>query len=472
MAKQILVVDDEESIRSTLKASLMDEGFRVATASSGLEALDALRATRYDTVILDVWMPGIDGLETLKLIKAEWPQQSVIVMSGHGNIETAVRATKFGAYDFVEKPLSLERILVTLQNIAGVQDLARENQALRKQVDKQRGIIGESSAMRTIQDMIKRVAPTSGSVLITGENGTGKEVVAQTLHSLSPRYGKPFVEVNCAAIPEELIESELFGHEKGSFTGATQQRRGKFDLAHGGTLFLDEIGDMSLKTQAKVLRVLQEQKFERVGGTQTTSVDVRVIAATNKDLKQEIQKGQFREDLFYRLNVIPFLIPALRERAEDIPLLAAHFMREASLIHGKPPRQISPQALKVLTAYRWPGNVRELKNLIERIVILATEDDTQRPVGVSEILQHLQDEALTLQYGSQIEGDFEVQARGAKTATKNLKDARHEFEKDFILRILKENEWNVSRTAEVLGVERSHLHRKIKGFGIQHPLED
>jgi len=472
--KQILVVDDEESIRSTLKASLMDEGFRVATASSGLEALEALRSTRYDTVILDVWMPGIDGLETLKLIKAEWPQQSVIVMSGHGNIETAVRATKFGAYDFVEKPLSLERILVTLQNIAGVQDLARENQALRKQVDKQRGIIGESAGMKLIQDMIKRVAPTSGSVLITGENGTGKEVVAQTLHSLSPRYGKPFVEVNCAAIPEELIESELFGHEKGSFTGATQQRRGKFDLAHGGTLFLDEIGDMSLKTQAKVLRVLQEQKFERVGGTATTSVDVRVIAATNKDLKQEISRGQFREDLFYRLNVIPFSIPALRDRADDIPLLAAHFLKEASLIHGKPARQLSPQAMKVLTSYRWPGNVRELKNLIERVVILATEEDASRAVSATEILQHLQDEGLTLQYGSQLEGDFEVQARGGKpsSATKNLKDARHEFEKDFILKILKENDWNVSRTAEVLGVERSHLHRKIKGFGIQHPLED
>ena len=465
MSKHVLVVDDEASIRSSLTGALKDEGYRVTTAASGREALESLKAEKPDVVLLDIWMPEMDGLEVLRHLKAAVPEVAVIMMSGHGTIETAVKATKLGAFDFIEKPLSLERLLVLLQNVAGVQDLARENHALRKQVEKGRALVGLSASMQQIQEVIKRVAPTTGSVLITGENGTGKELVAHSIHSLSPRYGKPFVEVNCAAIPEELIESELFGHEKGAFTGATQLRRGKFDLANGGTLFLDEIGDMSLKTQAKILRIVQEQKFERVGGSQTISVDVRIVAATNKDLKAEIQRGAFREDLYYRLNVVPVTLPALRERKEDIPALAQHFLKEFCGAHGRKPRDLSPEGMAVLTAYTWPGNVRELKNLIERVVILTTEAEDGRHVTAATLLAHLKDEAIS---ATLARTGLEGQGTGAEAQTgRNLRDARHEFEKDFILRTLKENDWNVSRTAQVLGIERSHLHRKIKSYGIE-----
>jgi two-component system nitrogen regulation response regulator NtrX len=358
----------------------------------------------------------------------------------------------------------LERILVLVQNASSVQDLARENQALRRQVQKTRALVGESAPMKHIKDMIRRVAPTTGSVLITGENGTGKELVAQSIHALSQRYNKPFVEVNCAAIPEELIESELFGHEKGAFTGATQLRRGKFDLAHGGTLFLDEIGDMSLKTQAKVLRILQEQKFERVGGSQTISVDVRIVAATNKDLKAEIGRSQFREDLYYRLNVIPFAIPPLRERTEDIPILAQHFLKEFCTAHGRALRELSPEALQVLLAYSWPGNVRELRNFIERLIILTPESEDGQAIRVAHILDQLKDETLSMQF----QGDAAQSQAGCQSGqAKNLRDARQEFEKEFILKTLKEQDWNISKTAQILGIERSHLHRKIKSFGIE-----
>ena len=468
MSRTVLIIDDENSIRQSLAGALKDEGYRVRTASSGEEGVEALRAERSDAVMLDIWMPGQDGLETLKQIKAEWPDQAVVMMSGHGTIETAVRAVKLGAYDFVEKPLSLERVLVLLQNAISAQDLARENHALRKQVQKTRQLIGQSAGLRQIQSLVKRVAPTTGSVLITGENGTGKELVAHSIHAISPRFNKPFVEVNCAAIPEELIESELFGHEKGAFTGATQLRRGKFDLANGGTLFLDEIGDMSLKTQAKILRILQEQKFERVGGSQTISVDVRIVAATNKDLKTEIARGAFREDLFYRLNVIPFVVPPLRERREDIPLLAEHFMREFSVAHAKRERSFTPEALRVLDGYPWPGNVRELRNLIERVVILTPENEEGQPIQAADLLQHLRHDTGTL-------GPVEPSARAgalesaSTAAARNLRDARQEFEKEFILRTLKEQDWNVSRTASILGIERSHLHRKIKSYGIEAP---
>ncbi|MEK7690417.1 MAG: sigma-54 dependent transcriptional regulator, partial [Bdellovibrionota bacterium] len=325
---------------------------------------------RPDVVVLDIWMSEMDGLETLRLIRKEWPDQAVIMMSGHGTIDTAVKATKLGAFDFVEKPLSLDRLLLLLQNACNATELARENSALRMQVQSQKQIVGKSAATQAILEVIAQVAPTTGSILITGENGTGKELVANAIHTLSLRASRPFVEVNCAAIPEELIESELFGHEKGAFTGATQLRRGKFDQAHTGTLFLDEIGDMSLKTQAKILRIIQEQKFERVGGSQTISVDVRIVAATNKDLKAEILKGSFREDLFYRLNVIPIQVSPLRDRVEDIPLLAQHFAKEFAITHAKPGLTLSPEAMNALSTYSWPGNVRELRNLIERIAIL------------------------------------------------------------------------------------------------------
>jgi two-component system nitrogen regulation response regulator NtrX len=329
-------------------------------------------------------------------------------------------------------------------------------------------LVGESSAMKQIQELIRRVAPTTGSVLITGENGTGKELVAQSVHALSSRFNKPFVEVNCAAIPEELIESELFGHEKGAFTGATQLRRGKFDLANGGTLFLDEIGDMSLKTQAKILRILQEQKFERVGGAQTISVDVRIVAATNKDLKTEIQNGNFREDLFYRLNVIPFVVPPLRDRKEDISLLAKHFLKEFSIAHGRAMREFSPEAIQVLLAYPWPGNVRELKNLIERMVILTTEAEDGQILTAAHLLRNLQDDTFSVRMEEQrFHPPSAVEDPAISFIGKNLRDARQEFEKEFILKTLKDNDWNISKTAQVLGIERSHLHRKIKSYGIE-----
>ncbi len=468
MSRLVLVVDDEASIRQSLMGALKDEGYRVALASSGKEGIEGIRYERPDVVLLDIWMPEVDGIETLRMIKSEWSDQIVIMMSGHGNIETAVKATKLGAFDFIEKPLSLERLLVLLQNVSSVQDLARENQALRKQVQKSKLLVGESPSLRLIQDLIRRVAPTTGSVLITGENGTGKELVAQSLHSLSYRFSKPFVEVNCAAIPEELIESELFGHEKGAFTGATQLRRGKFDLANGGTLFLDEIGDMSLKTQAKILRILQEQKFERVGGSQTISVDVRIVAATNKDLKVEIQSGNFREDLFYRLNVIPFIVPPLRDRVEDIPILAKHFLREFSITHGRALREPSSEAFQVLSAYSWPGNVRELKNLIERVIILTSEIEEGQMISAAHLLGNLQDETFSIQMEEQgfVGGKSDLDIQNSASG-KNLRDARQGFEKKFILKTLKQYDWNISRTAQALGIERSHLHRKIKSYGIE-----
>ena len=463
--RSVLIIDDEESIRHSLTGALKDEGFKTYIARTGKEGLEVVRAERPDIVLLDIWMPEMDGVEVLKRIKADYPDQAVVMMSGHGTIETAVKATKLGAFDFIEKPLSLEKLLVILQNAFSVQDLARENQALRKQIRKHHMLVGESAAMKQIKALLKQVAPTTGSVLITGENGTGKELVAHSIHAMSNRFNRPFVEVNCAAIPEELIESELFGHEKGAFTGALQLKRGKFDLANGGTLFLDEIGDMSLKTQAKILRILQEQKFERVGGTETIPVDVRIVAATNKDLRTEIQKNMFREDLYYRLNVIRFTVPPLRERKEDTQQLAEHFLKEFAVVHGKEFRKLTPEALNVLLSYSWPGNVRELKNLIERIVILTDELENGKPISAAHILSHLQDEVDGMSLNRAIEQSVHANAAIAATA-KNLRDARQEFEKEFIVKTLKEYEWNISKTAQVLGVERSHLHRKIKSYGI------
>ena len=469
MSRTVLIIDDEKSIRETLSAALKDEGYRVTTAASGREGIECLRSVKPEAVILDIWMPELDGLETLKLIKIEFPDQAVIMMSGHGTIETAVKATKLGAYDFLEKPPSLERVLLLLQNVFVAQDLARENVALRKQIRRQRNLIGKSEGMSHILDLVQRVAPTTGSALITGENGTGKELVAQSIHALSPRFSKPFVDINCAAIPEELIESELFGHERGAFTGATSLKRGKFDLANGGTIFLDEIGDMSLKTQAKILRILQEQKFERVGGTVSISVDVRVVAATNKDLKEEIRRGQFREDLYYRLNVIPFHIPPLRERTVDIPELVAHFMAEFSMGYGRKPRAFSEAAMTSLKAYSWPGNVRELKNIVERLLILTPDSEDGTEVPVELILRHLGVESVS---PSAIGRHDEASKTPPTTSSlRSLRDARHEFERDFILKTLREQNWNVSKAAQVMGVERSHLHKKMKMFSIEHDPE-
>ena len=369
--QSILIVDDEISIRESLAGILQDEGFQPVSVESGERAIERVSEEKPDLVLLDIWMPGIDGMETLTKIRDIYPDQLVVMMSGHGTIETAVKATKLGAYDFIEKPLSLEKVLLSIQNAAKVGQLVEENRELKAKIGKEHEMIGNSKPIKDLKNQIKIAAPTSGWVLITGENGTGKELVARAIHQNSNRQACPFIEVNCAAIPEELIESELFGHEKGSFTGATTQRRGKFDQAHKGTLFLDEIGDMSLKTQAKVLRILQEHKFERVGGNKTIEVDVRVIAATNKDLEKEIADGRFREDLYYRLNVIPFHVPPLRERKADIPHLATHFLEYFCSKESRDTKVLDEEAVQAIKSYSWPGNVRELKNLIERLVIMS-----------------------------------------------------------------------------------------------------
>lgn len=453
MSEKILVVDDEESIRSSLAGILEDEDFSISFAHDGLNALEIVRKNMPDLVILDIWMPNMDGLETLKKLKEINPSLTVIMMSGHGTIETAVRATKMGAFDFIEKPLSLEKILVTVRNALGMSRLQAENFSLRELAYGDREMTGNSPLMKKLKEQIELVAPSNASVLIIGENGTGKELVARSIHFSSTRGDKPFVEINCAAIPEELIESELFGHEKGAFTGAVAQKKGKFDLADGGTIFLDEIGDMSLKTQAKVLRILQERKFERVGGTKTIEVDVRVVAATNKILEDEIKAGNFREDLYYRLNVVPFTVPPLRARREDIPLLADHFLEKCCRQEGRELKKITLQAIELMKNYDWPGNVRELKNMVERMVIMTPGtviDVADLPVNMSF---------------SEGGGDSSHRLESVlEHAT--LREAREEFEKEFILQKLEENQWNVSKTAEVIELERSNLYRKMKSYGI------
>jgi two-component system, NtrC family, nitrogen regulation response regulator NtrX len=453
--KHVLLVDDEESIRSSLEGILGDEGYRTSVGASGEEALNLLREELPDLVLLDIWMPGLNGLETLRRIREIAPDQVVIMMSGHGTIETAVKATKLGAFDFIEKPLSLEKLLLTIQNALKIGQLVEENRSLKAIIAKDYDMVGASPAISLLKEQIAIAAPTSGWVLITGENGTGKELVARAVHNQSRRRDKPFVEVNCAAIPEELIESELFGHERGAFTGATTQRKGKFDLAHEGTLFLDEIGDMSLKTQAKVLRILQERKFERVGGSKTIEVDVRVIAATNKDLEEEIRQGAFREDLYYRLNVLPFHVPPLRERKEDIQRLVTHFLDYFCRKEGRETKTISPAALAALQTYSWPGNVRELKNIVERLVIMTPDASIQET--------HL---PASMRTKKVIPGESRIPVFPG-TETANFKEAKEEFEKEFILQKLEENDWNISRTAEAIDIERSNLHRKIKSYGIE-----
>jgi two-component system nitrogen regulation response regulator NtrX len=465
MSRTILIIDDETSIRDSLAGALSDEGYRTITAHNAITGIELAQKHDPSLILLDIWMPEMDGMTALQELKKRGVDSPVLIMSGHGNIETAVKATKLGAFDFMEKPIELDRLLVLIRNALSARDLIEENQALRKQLATKRPIIGESEPMMQIREMIRRVAPTNSSVLITGENGTGKEVIAQTLHALSQRFKKPFIEVNCAAIPEELIESELFGHEKGAFTGATQLRRGRFDLADHGTLFLDEIGDMSTKTQAKILRILQEQKFERVGGQETHSVDVRIIAATNKDLKQEISKGGFREDLYFRLNVIRIHVPALRDRKSDIPQLCDSFLGEFAQIHQKPKRELARDSLSLLQAYPWPGNVRELRNLLERLVILQGSGESDATITPEELRIHLGDTAYS---GSSL-GGSEPNPQGAIAVSsgRSLKEAKTEFEREYIIQALKENGWNISKTAQVLGIERTYLHRRMKSFGIE-----
>ncbi|MFQ5988450.1 MAG: sigma-54-dependent transcriptional regulator [Candidatus Methylomirabilales bacterium] len=456
--EDILVVDDEPNILKVIEGILTDEGYAVRTAHNGEEALAEVQRSSPDLVILDIWLPGMDGLQALDMLKGMVPETPVIMISGHGTVETAVRALKLGAYDFIEKPPTIERTLLAVRHALEQQRLLRENRALRQHLERQYEIVGGSSAIRKILKQIESVAPSHGRVLIRGESGTGKELIARAIHRASLRREKPFVEVNCAAIPDELIESELFGHEKGAFTGAITTRRGKFELADGGTIFLDEIGDMTLKTQAKVLRVLQEQTCERVGGTEAIRVDVRVIAASNKDLETEIRDGRFREDLYYRLNVIPFEVPPLRERREDISLLAQHFLKGFCAEYGKREKNLSAHAMELFLQHSWPGNVRELKNVIERLVIMAPGDVIHR-VDVEP--------ALRARPGREEDAAFVPEAwRNA-----SLREARNRFEREYILMYLRETEWNVTRAAERLRIERSNLHRKLKAYGIAAPPE-
>ncbi len=446
---RILVVDDEPGIRQSLAGVLEDEGYQVETVGSGEKCLELLTNQSFDAILLDIWLPDMDGMETLLRIQEIPPADRpvVVMISGHGNIETAVKATKLGAFDFLEKPLTIEKVTVVLKNGMHQRKMERELYRLNANATVGREIIGESIPMKALRQQLALMASTNGRVLIYGESGTGKELVAQAIHRMSTRSAEAFIEVNCAAIPEEMIESELFGHRKGSFPGAHDDKIGKLQRADGGTLFLDEVGDMSLKTQAKVLRALDEGRLEPVGATESIQVDARVIAATNKHLEEEIERGNFREDLFYRLNVIPFYVPPLRERMEDIPMLSDYFLRDFTKAYGRKPKELTPEAYQALSDYAWPGNVRELRNLMERIVIM----NPQTRIDARHI---------------------PLQPQKRANATKpaewsgSLQEVREGAERDYILKKLDEASGNVTRAAELLGLERSNLYRKMKTLGI------
>ncbi|QJB55904.1 sigma-54 dependent transcriptional regulator [Pseudodesulfovibrio sp. zrk46] len=471
MSGQILIIDDEEGIRFSLRGILEDEGHEVIEAESGEEGLELLGTDIPDMVFLDIWLPGMDGLEVLENIVEKHKGLPVIMISGHGTIETAVKALKMGAFDFIEKPLSLEKVVIATRNGLEFSRLRQENIALKTRINSEQpvSLTGESEPIKTLNDVISRVAPTDSWVLITGENGTGKEIVARSIHHQSGRSDKPLVAVNCAAIPEELIESELFGHEKGAFTGADKAQEGKFELANGGILFLDEIGDMSLKTQAKILRILQEQAFEHVGGRKTINVDVRVIAATNKNLLSEIEAGNFREDLYYRLKVFPLELPPLRERIGDIPLLINAFMDTLLRQHGFKPIKFDADAIDILQAYPWPGNVRELKNFVERMFIMYA-GDTVTPDKLPPEFQAVKPVARP---AAPATGDTPVGDETCPFSTliadgpTDLKQARADFEAKFLEAKLKECDGNISQLAKAVGLERSSLYRKLKAYKIQ-----
>ncbi|MDO9528747.1 MAG: sigma-54 dependent transcriptional regulator [Syntrophales bacterium] len=450
MYKTILIVDDEESICQSLKGILVDEGYEVFIAKSGEESLKIIEEELPDLVLLDIWLPGIDGIETLKIIKSDFPHIQVVMMSGHGTIETAVKSTKLGAFDFIEKPLYLDKVVLIVNHALDLVRLEAENKLLKQKFAQDYELTGSSNSVRDLKELIGIIAPTNAWILIMGENGTGKELVARSIHRQSKRSQNHFVEVNCAAIPEELIESELFGHEKGAFTGATEKKRGKFELAHKGTMFLDEVADMSLKAQAKILRILQEKKIARVGGTKVIETDVRVLAATNKNLEKEMEEERFRQDLYYRLNVIPIRIPPLRDRKEDISLLANHFLKEFSLKESSNKKTITEDALEILMDHDWPGNVRELKNVVDRLVITVPSD-----VISGDDIPFL------------LKQDRSVKPDDSFFSFDSLRMAKIEFEKRFIAGKLRENDGNVSKTAELIDLERSNLHRKIKSYGLE-----
>ncbi len=447
----ILIVDDEAGVRASLAGVLRDEGYQVDAVDSGEACLEAVLRQAYDVILLDVWLPGLDGLATLERLRERQVAAQVVMISGHGSVETAVRATKLGAFDFIEKPLSLDKTTLSVRNALRQRRLEVENTRLRAKVARAPVMVGESVALVQLREQIAMAAPTNGRVLVSGENGTGKELVARQIHAMSQRRAGPFIEVNCAAIPEELIESELFGHMRGAFTGAVADRRGKFDLAHGGTLFLDEVGDMSLKTQAKVLRALQEQVIEPLGGHSSLRVDVRVIAATNKDLVEEIGAGQFREDLYFRLNVIPVFVPPLRRRGGDILRLAEHFVADFAREYGRRPKRFDPGAVRVLETYGWPGNVRELRNIVERLMIMVTGETI-----VAGDLPFLEPAIVP---------DV-PRAPAASADVRPLYEARDAWERNYIAGALALFEGNISRAADHLGVERSNLYRKMRSLGI------
>ncbi|MDR1609117.1 MAG: sigma-54 dependent transcriptional regulator [Deltaproteobacteria bacterium] len=458
MSETILVVDDEKDIRLTLGGILADEGYLVAQASSAPEALERLEVSAPGVVILDLWMDGAEkGFEVLNRMREDSPQVPVIVISGHGNVETAVKAVKSGAFDFIEKPLSADKLLLSVNRALSYRRLDTENRILKKNEDSPL-LIGAGTAMKSLAKTIELVAPTAAPVLISGENGVGKELVARAIHALSPRADRPMIAVNCAAIPDELVESELFGHEKGAFTGADRRRQGRFDLANHSTLFLDEIADMSLKSQAKILRILEERQFERVGGSRTIQVDVRVIAASNKDLQAEIGRGAFREDLYFRLNVVPLVVPPLRERPEDIPLLAEEFLAKCLAANNLGPKTLAPEFIAHLLTKPWPGNVRELKNTIERLAII-----TPGPViqGETQELVSADRDALN-------RGELDL---GNDLMSLTFREARAEFERRYLLARLTANGHNITQTAEAINLDRTTLHKKLKALGFKDWVE-
>ncbi len=448
----ILVVDDEQGIREVLQDVLADEGHRVITVEDGFRALEILEEGTVDLVILDVWLPNMGGIDVLKRIRDGWPEIEVVVISGHANINMAVQAVKIGAFDFLEKPLSLEKTITVVGNALKMEELKRENRNLKQSILFEDEMIGCGEGMKKVRELIDQSAYSEARILILGENGTGKELVAREIHRRSRRAQASFVEVNCASIPETLIESELFGHEKGAFTDAYARRKGKFELADGGTLFLDEIADMSLSTQAKVLRVLQEMKFERIGGEKSISVDVRVIAATNKHIQEEIRSGRFREDLYFRINVIPIFVPPLRDRIEDLVELVDYFMGKYRGSSDESPRRFSEDSLQLLRTYSWPGNIRELKNFIERINIMNEE----KVISADAVRRFLT---------SRTDWEKDEVLKGFESM--KLNEAKDEFEREFLVKKLEENEQSISRTSRALGITPSHLHNKIKKHGIE-----
>lgn len=449
MPGRILIIDDEAAIRDAIRMILEYEGYQIDEARSGQDGIDKASKKDYDTILLDIKMPVLDGLEVLDNFKSQRVSSPVIMVSGHGDIHTAVECTKRGAFDFLEKPLNRDRLLLAVRNAIKQRNLEEENYEFREKAEKEYQIVGQAPVIQDLKAQIERAAPTKATVLIAGESGTGKELVAREVHRRSSRASMPFIQVNCAAIPEELIESELFGHEKGSFTGAVRKQTGKFVAADGGTIFLDEVGDMSLRTQAKVLRVLQEGDVEPVGSASVVKVDVRVIAATNKDLSEQIRSGGFREDLYYRLNVIPMRTPPLRERQPDIPILADHFARLFSEEHNYHPKKFSPAAMKALQDARWRGNVRELRNLIERLVIMSPSDT----IDITDLPSDF------------FRAPEEIIGSSMKLST--LQEFKDEAEKSFILAKLREHGWNVSRTAESIDTPRSNLYKKIEQYNIK-----